>query len=123
MSVGGSGVGPVYGSNKVNYRQNIIPRNQLMEMRKTLLEKCEEVISYTPWPFTRNNLTTAKIFNDLLQFHGDYTNAAPFYNQPSVDGSIQSGGSKGALLKGQYTPTVGRNGGLASSSVGAPAGK
>ena len=39
-------------------------------MRKTLLEKCEEVISYTPWPFARNNLTTAKIFNDLLQFHG-----------------------------------------------------
>lgn len=92
-------------------------------MRKTLLEKCEEVISYTPWPFTRNNLTTAKIFNDLLQFHGDFVSAAQFYNQPSIDGSLQSGiGSKGALLKGQYqhthTPSVGRNNNLASQSIG-----
>ena len=50
-----------------------------------------------------------------MQFHGEYiSTTAAFYNQPSIDGSIQSGvGSKGALLKGQYTtPSAagGRNG-------------
>lgn len=35
-------------------------------MRRTLLEKCEEVIDGTTWPFGRNNLSTAKIFNDLI---------------------------------------------------------
>ena len=40
-----------------------------MEMRKTLLEKCEEVIDNTSWPFKSNNLKTGKIFNDLLQYH------------------------------------------------------
>ena len=40
-----------------------------MEMRKTLLEKCEEVIDNTSWPFIKNNLKTSKIFNDLVQFH------------------------------------------------------
>ena len=54
---------------KVNYRQNIMNRTQLMEMRKTLLEKCEEVIDNTSWPFIKNNLKTSKIFNDLVQFH------------------------------------------------------
>jgi len=33
-----------YNPSKVNYRANVIQRPQLMEMRKTLLEKCEEVI-------------------------------------------------------------------------------
>jgi len=33
-----------YNPSKVNYRQNVMQRAQLMEMRKTLLEKCEEVI-------------------------------------------------------------------------------
>ena len=54
------------GTSKVNYRQNVIPKQQLVEMRKTLLEKCEEVIEGTTWPFGRNNLSTFKIFNDLL---------------------------------------------------------
>lgn len=35
-------------------------------MRRTLLEKCEEVVDGTTWPFVRNNLSTAKIFNDLI---------------------------------------------------------
>ena len=37
-----------------------------MEMRKTLLEKCEEVIDNMAWPFGKQNLKTDKIFNDLL---------------------------------------------------------
>ena len=38
-------------------------------MRKTLCDKCEQVISSMPWPFSQNNLSTDKIFNDLLQYH------------------------------------------------------
>ena len=60
------------GANKVNYRQNLITRGQLLEMRKTLLEKCEEIIEQTYYPFGKYNLKTAKIFNDLLNFHSDY---------------------------------------------------
>jgi len=48
-------------------------RADLMAMRKTLIEKCEEVINSDRWPHGKNKggLTTAKIFNDLLQFYGD----------------------------------------------------
>ena len=55
-----------YNPSKVNYRQNNMQRAKLMEMRNTLLEKCEEVIDNTSWPFIKNNLKTKKIFNDLL---------------------------------------------------------
>jgi len=39
-----------------------------MAMRKTLIEKCEEIINSDRWPHgnTKGGLTTAKIFNDLL---------------------------------------------------------
>ena len=67
-------------SSKVSYRQSFIPRQLLMEMRKTLLDKCEEVIDYTYWPFGKNGLTTAKIFNDLVQYHNE---------QHKNDGSLQ----------------------------------
>jgi len=43
-------------------------------MRKTLLEKCEEVIDATYFPFIKNNLKTAKIFNDLMQYHSENKN-------------------------------------------------
>ena len=43
-----------------------------MDMRRTLLEKCEEIIDSMQWPFGVNNLRTEKIFNDLLQFHTDH---------------------------------------------------
>jgi hypothetical protein len=55
-------------------------------MRRTLLEKCEEVIDGTTWPFGRNNLSTAKIFNDLVQFHGESINPNAYFNQTSIDG-------------------------------------
>lgn len=38
-------------------------------MRQTLLDKCEEIISASEWPFGQFNLSTEKIFNDLVQFH------------------------------------------------------
>ena len=55
---------------KINYRSNLMQKSNLMDIRLTLLEKCEEIIENTSWPFVTHNLTTTKIFNDLIQFHG-----------------------------------------------------
>ena len=55
-----------YNPSRVNYRQAFIQRTQLMEMRKTLLDKCEEVVDTMQWPFNNNNLSTTKIFHDLV---------------------------------------------------------
>jgi hypothetical protein len=33
-----------------------------MEMRKTLLEKCEEIVNHTEWPFGVKGLKTKKVF-------------------------------------------------------------
>ena len=52
----------------------VLPRDQLVEMRKTLLEKCEEVMYRMNWPFGKNNLKTEKIFKDLVQYHGSSEN-------------------------------------------------
>jgi hypothetical protein len=76
-------------------------------MRRTLLEKCEEVIDGTTWPFGRNNLSTAKIFNDLIQFHGENVNSPnAYFNQTSIDGSgsLHSVSQSKALLKHNMTP-------------------
>ena len=60
-----------YGSNaKVNYRKNVLARSQLVEMRQTLLDKCEEIVNSSEWPFGQFSLSTEKIFSDLLQYHG-----------------------------------------------------
>ena len=71
-----------------------------MEMRKTLLEKCEEVIDSMPWPFGKQNLTTEKIFNDLIQFHSEqHSGGVGGLNQSIVqDDSVV--GSKSGLQKG-----------------------
>jgi len=61
---------------KVTYRSQVLQRSQLMEMRKTLLEKCEEVVDSLVWPFQKNNLKPEKIFNDLIQFHQDHNNTS-----------------------------------------------
>ena len=34
-----------------SYRKNLLARGQLVEMRQTLLDKCEEIISASEWPF------------------------------------------------------------------------
>lgn len=52
-------------------------------MRKTLVDKCEEVINNNSWPHGSQDLRTGKIFKDLLQFYG------------TVDQSIYSDGSNG----------------------------
>ena len=64
-------------------------------MRSTLLEKCEEVMANTQWPFATNHLSTEKIFNDLRQYH----------NNPGEPGFLQRGhslsydGSDGAIVR------------------------
>jgi hypothetical protein len=50
----------------VTYRSHSYPVVQILEMRRTLLEKCEQVVESTPWPFEQNNLSTNKIFYDLV---------------------------------------------------------
>ena len=43
-------------------------------MRKTLIDKCEEVINGRAWP---GAVSTQRIFKDLLQFYGT-TDASQF---------------------------------------------
>ena len=50
----------------ITYRSHNYPVIQILEMRKTLLEKCEQVVETSPWPFEQNNLSTNKIFYDLV---------------------------------------------------------
>lgn len=41
-------------------------------MRRTLVDKCEEIINGNQWPHGTQDLRTGKIFRDLLQFYGTY---------------------------------------------------
>jgi hypothetical protein len=50
----------------VSYRSHHYGISQLLQMRRTLLDKCEQVIDNTPWPFEVKNLSTKKIFYDLV---------------------------------------------------------
>ena len=70
-----------YKPGSVNYRHNTLSRKKLLGMRKTLIDKCEEVINNNGWPHGSQDLRTGKIFKDLLQFYG------------TVDQSIYSDGS------------------------------
>jgi hypothetical protein len=55
-----------YKPSKVNYRSNMMARTKLLKMRRTLIDKCEELINGDTWPHGAQNLRTGKIFNDLL---------------------------------------------------------
>lgn len=70
-----------YRPSPVSYRNNVLSRKKLLKMRKTLVDKCEEVINNNHWPHGSQDLRTAKIFKDLLQFYG------------TIDQSIYSDGS------------------------------
>ena len=54
-------------------------------MRKTLIDKCEEVINNNKWPHGETDLRTGKIFKDLLSFYG------------TIDQSIYSDASGGNM--------------------------
>lgn len=66
-----------YKPSSVNYRNSILSRIKLLKMRRTLLDKCEEYINSEHWPHGTQNLRTAKIFKDLVQFYGS---DASFYS-------------------------------------------
>lgn len=51
-------------------------------MRKTLIDKCEELINSDHWPHGNQNLRTAKIFKDLMQF---YTSDQSFYTTEGME--------------------------------------
>jgi hypothetical protein len=55
-----------YKPSSVNYRNNNLPRTKLLKMRRTLIDKCEELINNDHWPHGSGNLRTAKIFKDLV---------------------------------------------------------
>ena len=38
-------------------------------MRKTLIDKCEEVIGGHQWAGNDANMRPSKLFNDLIEFH------------------------------------------------------
>lgn len=63
-------------------------RVQLMQMRKTLIEKCEEVINTQKVFFNVKeglDLRTAKLFKDLLQFHtGERSQPEIILSQDSI---------------------------------------
>ena len=61
-----------YQPSAVNYRANQLSRKKLLSMRRTLVDKCEEIINSHQWPHGNQDLRTGKIFRDLLQFYGTY---------------------------------------------------
>ena len=60
-----------YKPSAVQYRQSLLSRPKLMQMRRTLVDKCEEVINGDAWPHGGQDLRTGKVFRDLLQFYGN----------------------------------------------------
>ena len=59
-----------YKPSPVNYRHNNLSRQKLLNMRKTLVDKCEEVINNENWAGKTQDLSTGRIFRDLMQFYG-----------------------------------------------------
>lgn len=55
-----------YKPSEVAYRQNLFTRKKLLTMRRTLIDKCEELINSDLWPHGLQDLRTAKIFKDLM---------------------------------------------------------
>lgn len=64
------------------YRHNSLSRQLLIDMRRTLSDKCEQMVSVIDWPFTQEKLSTHKIFNDLLSYHMKHL--------PTIKGKQQS---------------------------------
>ena len=77
-----------YKPSAVHYRNRLLSRLRLMDMRRTLVDKCEEVINGETWPHGGQDLRTGKIFRDLLQFYGNGEHSLS--TDPSfVDGPTQ----------------------------------
>ena len=85
-------------------------------MRKTLLEKCEEIIDTMQWPFIQNNLKTGKIFNDLVQFHTETATREGTRENITYDFTMEDSvtSSKVNLKKLNVYGGIGRKGSQAS---------
>lgn len=59
-----------YKPSQVQYRSFALSRKKLLKMRRTLIDKCEELINSEIWPHGQQDLRTGKIFKDLMQFYG-----------------------------------------------------
>ena len=55
-------------NSSVIYRDMQIQVVDLSKMRQTLLAKCQDIIQETVKTFVARNLTTAKVFKDLLEY-------------------------------------------------------
>lgn len=94
-------------------------------MRKTLLEKCEEIIDTMQWPFIHNNLKTEKIFNDLVQYHTEHGGSRggdETRGNLTVDLSLEDSitGSKDNLKRINLAGGIGRKGSNVSSKNKGP---
>lgn len=61
-----------YNPSRVTYRSKNMSRIQLMQMRKTLIEKCEETINSQKIFVNVHDgldLRAGRLFKDLIQFH------------------------------------------------------
>lgn len=66
-------------------------------MKKTLCDKCEQVIQVIDWPFKELNLTTNKIFSDLLQYHTQHLPVLKSQRQVSCESHSKLGGQGGGM--------------------------
>ena len=53
------------------YRGNKLRRRTIQDMKYTLLDKCDQIIESTVWPFMETSLNTDKVFADLVAFYKD----------------------------------------------------
>lgn len=63
-----------------------------------LLDKCDEIIEASEYPFQRFNLRTQKVFNDLVQFSQDPLSSMVRQTQ-SIDSVRDRGEKSSSLLK------------------------
>jgi len=49
----------------------------------TILEKCDQIIDNTLWPFIEHNLSTDKVFSDLIAFYRENSGSRFIIRKPS----------------------------------------
>ena len=60
-----------YQPSEVSYRNGYFKRGKLMKMRKTLIDKCEEIINNQSKSHADQNIKTGKVFKDLVQYYNN----------------------------------------------------
>ena len=60
-------------------------------MRSTLIDKCEQMIEATSWPYLQRNLKGQKVFMDLYQYYYDHvSNFSKINNASSANVGLKS---------------------------------